>query len=86
MCCHVGDGLGHGRRHVRARVKLQLHQARALNGLGFHMLDAGDVQEMILVVVSEVALHLGRVHAAERLRDVDGGNAERWKDVAAHAL
>ena len=50
------------------------------------MLDAGDVEEVIFVVVGDVALYLGGVHAAEGLGNVDRGDAERGKRIAGHAL
>ena len=50
------------------------------------MIDAGDVEEVILVVVSQVPFHLGRVHAAVRLRDVDGRIADLRQDIDRHAL
>ena len=64
----------------------QLHERRALNALAFHVIDAGDVEEVILVVIGEVAFHLRRVHAAVRLRHVDGRIADLRKDVDRHAL
>ena len=63
----------------------QLHQGRALDTLAFHVVDAGDIEEVILVVVSQVSFHLGRVHAAVRLRDVDGRIADLRKDIDRHA-
>ena len=81
---HIRNGFGHRLRHVRARMKLQLDERRALDRLRFDVLDAGDVEEVILVIVGEVTLHLRRVHAAVRLRDVDRGNAERRKNIARH--
>ena len=67
-------------------MELQLHEGSALDRLGFDVLDAGDVEEVILVVIGEVTFHLRRVHAAVGLGDVDGGNAEGREDVAGHAL
>ena len=67
-------------------MELKLHQAGALNRLRFHMLDARDVKEVILVIVSEIALHLRGVHAPERLRDVNRGDAERRENVARQPL
>ena len=83
---HIRHRLRHRRRHIRAGVELQLHDARALDALALHMLDARDVQKVILVVVSEVALHLRRVHAAVRLRDVDRRDAQRGEHIARHPL
>ena len=48
------------------------------------MLDSGDVEKVILVVVGQVALHLRRIHAAIGLRDIDRRNAERREDIAGH--
>ena len=64
----------------------QLHERRALDALAFHVIDAGDVEEVILVVVSQVAFHLGGVHAAVGLRDVDGRIADLREDIDRHAL
>ena len=50
------------------------------------MVEAGDVEEVILVVVSQVTFHLGRVHAAVGLRHVDGGVSDLGKDVRGHAF
>src|SRR5436853_233301 len=81
-----GDSFGHSLRHVRAGIELQLDSRRALNGFRFDVFDAGDVEEVVFVVISEITLHLRRVHATVRLRDVDRRNAERREDVPRHAL
>ena len=83
---HIADRLRHRLRHVGAFVKHQLHQRRALDALALDVIDSGDVEEVILVVISEVAFHLRRVHAAVRLRDVDRGLADLREDVHRHAL
>jgi hypothetical protein len=67
-------------------MELKLHNRSALDGLRFYVFNARDVEEVILVAVGEVALHLGGVHAAERLGDVNRRNAERRKNIARHAL
>ena len=67
-------------------MKHQLHQRGALNALALDVIDAGDVEEVILVVVGEVAFHLRGVHAAVGLGDVDGGIADLRKDIDGHAL
>ena len=64
----------------------QLHERRALDAFTIHVVDAGDVEEVILVVVREVAFHLRGVHAAVGLRHVDGGVSDLRKDVGGHAL
>ena len=68
------------------RVELQLHDRGALDRLRLDVLDAGDIEEVILVVVRQVAFHLRRVHSAVRLRDVDRRYSERRKNIARHAL
>ena len=83
---HVADGFRHRLAHVGALVKHQLHERGALDALALDVIDAGDVEEVILVVVSEVAFHLRGVHAAVGLRDVDGGVADLREDVDRHAL
>jgi hypothetical protein len=43
-------------------MKLQLHDQSALDVLGLHVLDAGDLEEVILVVVGQATFHLQRIH------------------------
>ena len=62
--------------------KTELHQRRALDRLRFDVLDAVDVEEVVLVVVGEEPFHLRGVHAAVRLGHVDDGHAQIGKDVA----
>ena len=50
------------------------------------MLDAGDVEEMVLVIVDEKPFHLGRVHAAIGLGDIENRDAEVGENVAGHPL
>ena len=82
----VADRLGHRLRHVGARVEKQLHQGDALDVLRLDVVDAVDVEEVVLVVVGEQPLHLGRVHAAVRLGDVDDGQIQVREDVDGHAV
>ena len=72
--------------HVGAGMKLQLQQGSPLDGLRLHMLDARDVEEMVFVVIRQVAFHLRRVHAPVGLGDIDCRNAQRGEDVAGHLL
>src|SRR5438445_4652817 len=65
-------------------MELQFDDRRALNGLGLDVLDAGDIQEMVFVIISEITFHLGGVHAAIRLRDVNRRNAESRENIARH--
>ena len=82
----VADRFGHRLGHVRSGVEVQLHQGEALNVPGLDVVDAGDVEEMILVVVGEKAFHLRRVHAAVRLADVDHRQIEAGEDIDGHLL
>ena len=81
---HIRDRFRERGGHVRAGMKLELHDRSALDVLGLHVLDAGDVEEVVLVVVGQVAFHLQRVHAAIGLRDVDGRDAQGGEDIAGH--
>src|SRR5262245_49245733 len=65
-------------------MKEELDQSDVLNGFRFDVLDARDVQEVVFVVRDKIALHLRRVHAAVRLRDVDHRQVEVRKDVHRH--
>src|SRR5438105_2143108 len=49
-------------------------------------MDAGDVQEVILVVVGEQPLHLGGVHTAVGLGHVDNRQVEVGEDVDLGAV
>ena len=72
----VADRLRQRLRHVGAGMKRQLQQAGVLDRLRLDALDAVDVEEVVLVVVDDVPLHLRRAHAAVRLRDVDDRQIE----------
>jgi hypothetical protein len=50
------------------------------------MLDAGDVEEVVLEVVDDEPFHLGRIEAAIGLSDIENRDAEIGKDVARHSL
>ena len=50
------------------------------------VVDAVDVEEVVLVVVGEQPLHLRRVHAAVGLGDVDDGQVQVGEDVDRHAV
>ncbi len=47
-------------------------------------MNAGDVEEVILVIIGEQALHLPGVHPAVRLRHINDGQIEGGKDVYLH--
>ena len=81
----VADRLGHGLGHVGAGVEVQLHQGGALDVLRFDVMDAGDVEEVVFVVVGEEPFHLAGVHAAVGLGHVDDRQVERGEDVHLHA-
>ena len=81
---HVAHHFCHRLAHVGLRVEDQFHERHTLNVLGLDVLDAGDVEEVILVVVGEIAFHLGGIHAAIGLGNIDGGRAQLRKDVHFH--
>ena len=82
---HVGDGLGEGLAHVRARMEGEFQQAVALNRLVLDALNAVDVEEVVFVVEDQIPFHLRRAHAAVRLGDVNDREIQVRKDVDAHA-
>jgi len=81
----VLDGLGHGLGHVGTGVEEQFHEGEALDVLRLDVVDAADVEEVVLVVVGEQTFHLGGVHAAVGLADVDDGQVQAGEDVDLHA-
>jgi len=81
----VADGLGHRAGHIRAGMEKELHQGDALDVLAFDVFDAGDVQEVVLVVVGQEPFHLLRVHAAVGLGHVDDRRVQVRKNVHRHA-
>ena len=83
---HVADRLAHRLGHVGPGVELELHHRGALDVLRFDVLDAGDVEEVVFVIEREEAFHLGGVHAAERLGDVDCRYVQGREDVLGHAV
>ena len=50
------------------------------------LIDSGDVEEVILVIVGEITFHLGRIHAAIGLSHIDRRFAYLRKDVHGHSL
>src|SRR5205807_7658214 len=77
----VADRLGHRLGHVGVGEEVELHQGDALDVAALDVVDAVDVEEVVLVVVGEQPLHLGRVHAAVGLGDVDDRQVEGGEDV-----
>jgi hypothetical protein len=65
-------------------MELELHDRGTLDCLRFHVLDVGDVEEVVFVEIGQVRLHLRRVHATVGLGDVDRGDSQRRKHVAGH--
>ena len=80
----VAHRLGHRLGHVRSRMEKQLHQGKALNVLRLDVMDARDVEEVVLVVIREIPFHLRRVHAAVRLANVDHRQIQAGEDVNRH--
>jgi hypothetical protein len=50
------------------------------------MLDAGDVEEVVLEVVDDEPFHLGRIQAAIGLSDIENRDTKIGKDVTGHPL
>ncbi len=83
---HVAYRFRHRLAHVGPRVKNQLHQRRALDAFALDMLDAGDVEEVVLVIEGHVAFHLGGIHAAIGLSHVNRRASDLGKNIDRHAL
>jgi len=64
----------------------KLEQGLAWDASAFHVIDAGDVEEVILVVVSQISFHLLWVHPTVRLGDVDHRIADLRKYIDRHSL
>src|SRR5882757_1219428 len=82
----VADRLRRGLRHVGAGMELELDQPDALDRFAFDMLDAGDVKEVVFIVVDDEPFHLRRVHAAVRLGHIQDGHPKIREDVPRHAI
>ncbi len=80
----LGDRLGHRLHHVGAGMEEELHLGEALDVLRLDMVDAADVEEVVLVMEGEQPFHLRRVHAAVRLDDIDDRQIEIGEDVDLH--
>ena len=66
--------------------KYSFISGHALDVLRLDVVDAADVEEVVLVVVGDQPFHLLRVHAAVGLGDVDDRQVEGGEDVDGHAL
>jgi hypothetical protein len=66
-------------------MKAKSQERGTLDRLRFDALDAVDVEEVVLVIIRDEALHLLRAHASVRLRDVNRRRVEVGKDVDARA-
>jgi hypothetical protein len=75
--CPVGvvDGLGECLGHIGARVELKLDERDTLDRFRLDVLNARDVEEVVLVVIGEVAFHLCGVHPSIGLGHVNRGYA-----------
>jgi hypothetical protein len=62
-------------------MEIQLHQGHALDVLRFDVVNAVDVEEVVFVVVGDQPFHLGRVHAAVGLGDVDDRQIQAGENV-----
>jgi hypothetical protein len=62
-------------------MKVKLAQANTLNRFRFDMLNPGNVEEVILVIGDEEALHLCGRNSAIWLRYIDNRQIEIRKDI-----
>jgi hypothetical protein len=53
-------------------------------GLRFDVFDPGDVEEMVLIIVCDLAFHLSGIDSAVRLSDVNDRDAKVRQDVTRH--
>ena len=67
-------------------MELELHDRRSLDVLGFDVLDAGDVQEVVFVIIRQEAFHLAGLHAAKGLGDIDRRDVQGREHVLGHAI
>lgn len=67
-------------------MKIEFHQGRSLYILAFDVMNAADIQEVVLVVVGEQTFHLCGVHAAIRLAHVNHRQIQTREDVHRHAF
>src|SRR5262249_2417613 len=67
------------------RMEVELEHRHALNRVGLDVLDARDIEEVILVIADELPFHLRRRHAREWLNDVDDRHPEVRKDIDRRA-
>ena len=65
-------------------MKDQLHQGGSLDVPALDVVYAVYVEKMILVIVGEQTFHLGWVHPAVRLADVDDRQIQGRKDIDRH--
>ncbi len=81
---NVADHLRHRLGHVHIGVEIQLHQGGALDVLRLDVVDAGDVEKMVLVVVRDQAFHLRGIEPAIGLGHVDDRQIETGENVDLH--
>ena len=62
-------------------MEVELHQGGALDVPGLDVVNAGDVEEVVLVIVGEEPFHLPWVHAAVGLSHIDDGEVELREDI-----
>ena len=67
-------------------MELELDERNALDRFAFDVLDAGDVEEVVLVVVRDKPFHLRWVQAAVRLGHIQHGHPQIREDVPRHAI
>ena len=63
----------------------KFQQTYVLNGLRLNRLNAGDIEEVIFVVVDEIPFHLRRRHSPERLRYINDRQVQVRKNIDGHS-
>ena len=80
----IRDGLRQGLAHVRSRMKVELDQTDILDGFRFHMLNARNVEKVVLIIGDEISLHLRRIHSAIGLRYINHRKIEVGENIHRH--
>src|SRR5579885_1444691 len=66
-------------------MKDEFHKTGSLNALRFDVLDACDIQKMILIIIDEIAFHLSGRHTTIWLSNINHRQIEIREDVYLHA-
>jgi hypothetical protein len=67
-------------------MKKQFHQRHALHVPRLDVMNAADIEEVVFVVIRQVAFHLRGIHAAIRLAHVDHRQVQGREYIDLHPL